>query len=61
MMMEEHRYSDANDIFNSVLETCKFLSNQNIDVGNIIKEVTQWKSQIISHTHNVVRIDNDDD
>ena len=58
-MMDEHRYSDANEIFDSVLETCKFLSKQNIDVDGIVKEVYQWKSTINHSTIN--RIDDDDE
>lgn len=60
MMMDENRFSDANDIFDSVLETCKFLSKQNIDVDSIVKEVTIWKSNI-AHSENIVRIDDDDE
>lgn len=60
MMMDERRYADANDIFDSVIETCKFLTQQKIDVENIVTEVNIWKSEIVN-TGNIVRIDNDDD
>ena len=59
MMMDEHRFADANEIFCSVLETCKFLSKQNIDVDSIVKEVSNWKS-IINHSV-INRISDDDD
>ena len=58
--MDENRFADANDIFDSVLETCKFLSKQNIDVDSIVKEVTIWKSKI-TQNENIVRLDDDDE